>query len=96
MRLIRSSCVPRPRCTAHRCAVLRYALRHDALLCLQFLVLCILKGLFAALCCLKSFNWEEIMKGARSNAYGGAAGSDDPSVVQPRVPSEHTPLTKVL
>ena len=62
----------------------------------QFLVLCVLKGLFAALCCLKSFNWEEIMKGARDNAYGAGDGGD-PSV-QPRVPgvSEHTPLTKVL
>ena len=55
-----------------------------------------MKGLFAALCCLKSFNWEEIMKGARGNAYGAGDGGD-PSV-QPRVPgvSEHTPLTKVL
>ena len=64
-------------------------------------MLCILKGLFAALCCLKSFNWDEIMKGARGHAAAGAgagAGGADPSVqlAPSRSANEHTPLAKVL
>lgn len=50
-----------------------------------------------ALCCLKAFNWDEILKG-KSGAQPGGAGGADPSV-QPFVPTranEHTPLAKVL
>jgi hypothetical protein len=69
----------------------------DACGWLQFLVLLVIKGLFMALCCLKAFNWDEILRGKSSGQPGGAGGAD-PSV-QPFVPlraNEHTPLAKVL
>jgi hypothetical protein len=63
----------------------------------QFLVLLIIKGLFMALCCLKAFNWDEILKG-KSGVQPGGAGGADPTM-QPFAQShanEHTPLAKVL
>ena len=65
----------------------------------QLIVLLVIKGLLMALCCLKSFNWEEIMrgKGSAPSAGGGGAGGFDPTVqLAPSRANEHTPLAKVL
>ncbi len=51
----------------------------------QFLVLCVLKGLLATLCCLRQVNWDDIWAAAR--AQTGAAP-------MPQAANEHTPLNQ--
>ena len=51
-----------------------------------------------ALCCLKTFNWDEIMKGkgGATPAPAGAGGFDPTVQLAPSRANEHTPLAKVL
>ena len=53
-----------------------------------------------ALCCLKTFNWDEIIngKGKGGSAAGGSAagGLDGTEQLAPYRATEHTPLAKVL